>query len=136
MISSGANTLGQAGGVIALSSPESKLEVESMRIAFERRQELMGRLLSEIATFKFKIPEGAFYYFPDVSELFGKSNSNGVVINNADDLALYFLENAHVATVSGSAFGAPKCIRLSYATSEEQIIEAVSRIKQAVSQLI
>lgn len=136
MISSGANTLGQAGGVIALSSPESKLEVATMRIAFERRRELMGRLLSEIATFKFKIPEGAFYYFPDVSELFGKSNSNGVVINNADDLALYFLENAHVATVSGSAFGAPKCIRLSYATSEEQIIEAVSRIKQAVSQLI
>ncbi len=136
MISSGANTLGQAGGVIALSSPESKLEVATMRIAFERRRELMGRLLSEIATFKFKIPEGAFYYFPDVSELFGKSNGNGVVINNADDLALYFLEKAHVATVSGSAFGAPKCIRLSYATSEEQIIEAVSRIKQAVSQLI
>ena len=136
MISSGANTLGQAGGVIALSSPESKLEVATMRIAFERRRELMGRLLSEIATFKFKIPEGAFYYFPDVSELFGKSNGNGFVINNADDLALYFLENAHVATVSGSAFGAPKCIRLSYATSEEQIIEAVSRIKQAVSQLI
>jgi aspartate aminotransferase len=136
MISSGANTLGQAGGVIALSSPESKLEVESMRIAFERRRELMGRLLSEIAAFKFKIPEGAFYYFPDVSALFGKSNGNGVVINNADDLALYFLENAHVATVSGSAFGAPKCIRLSYATSEEQITEAVSRINQAVSQLI
>lgn len=136
MISSGANTLGQAAGVIALTSAESKLEVASMRSAFERRRELMGRLLSEIATFKFKIPEGAFYYFPDVSALFGKSNGNGLLINNADDLALYFLEHAHVATVSGAAFGSPKCIRLSYATSEEQITEAVSRIKQAVSQLI
>lgn len=136
MISSGANTLGQAAGVIALTSAESKLEVASMRSAFERRRELMGRLLSEIATFKFKIPEGAFYYFPDVSALFGKSNGNGLSINNADDLALYFLEHAHVATVSGAAFGSPKCIRLSYATSEEQITEAVSRIKQAVSQLI
>lgn len=136
MISSGANTLGQAAGVIALMSAESKLEVASMRSAFERRRELMGRLLSEIGTFKFKTPAGAFYYFPDVSDLFGRSNSNGLAINNADDLALYFLEHAHVATVSGAAFGSPKCIRLSYATSEEQITEAVSRIKQAVGQLI
>lgn len=136
MISSGANTLGQAAGVIALTSAESKLEVASMRSAFERRRELMGRLLTEIGTFKFKTPVGAFYYFPDVSDLFGRSNSNGLAINNADDLALYFLEHAHVATVSGAAFGSPKCIRLSYATSEEQITEAVSRIKQAVGQLI
>ena len=136
MISSGANTIGQASGTEALTSAAVRKDVESMRMAFESRRQLMGDLLSQILGVKFNQPDGAFYFFPDVSTFFGKSTETSEVINNSDDLALYLLEKAHVATVSGAAFGAPNCLRLSYATSENQISEALKRIKLALSHLI
>jgi aspartate aminotransferase len=136
MISSGANTLGQAAGAEALTSDAVRQDVESMRMAFESRRNLMGELLSEIPGVKFNQPDGAFYFFPDVTTFFGKSTEASELINNSDDLALYLLEKAHVATVSGAAFGAPNCLRLSYATSEDQIAEALKRIKLALSHLI
>ncbi len=135
MISSGANTLGQAAGVLALNNPDAKIEVEKMRLAFESRRALMGSLLNQINGLNCRVPSGAFYYFPDVSAFFGKHTESGVLIKDADDLALYLLEKAHVATVSGGAFGAPDCLRLSYATSESQITEAVRRIHEALTQL-
>ena len=135
MISSGANTLGQAAGVEALESNKSRSEVEKMRQAFENRKNLMGKLLSEIPGIKSNNPDGAFYYFPDVSALFGKTTADNRSISNADDLALFLLDKAHVATVSGGAFGAPNCLRLSYATSESQITDAITRIKEALSHL-
>lgn len=135
MISSGANTIGQAAGVAALNKSISGGRVKEMLEAFENRKEIMGRLMDEIDGFNTNKPQGAFYYFPEVSSLFGKKTSTGEIIKNADDLCLYLLQEAHVATVSGSAFGSPECIRLSYATSEDIIIEAMNRIKLAVEQL-
>jgi aspartate aminotransferase len=88
--------------------------------------------LNEIEGVKTNVPSGAFYLFPDVSAFFGKE-LKGNKINNASDFALYLLEEAHVATVTGDAFGAPSCIRISYAASEEQLREAISRIKKALS---
>lgn len=135
MISSGANTLGQASGVASLQSEQAKSEVESMRLAFESRRKLMGGLLSEIPGVKVNQPQGAFYFFPDISALLGKKTSGGTIINDSNELALYLLDKAHVATVAGSAFGSPNCLRLSYATSESQISEALTRIKLAISHL-
>ena len=135
MISSGANTLGQAAGVISLSSDQSRKEVESMRLAFESRRNLMGALLSEIPGVKVNQPQGAFYFFPDITALLGKKTQDGSIIGDSNELALYILDKAHVATVAGSAFGAPNCLRLSYATSESQISEALKRIKLALSHL-
>lgn len=135
MISSGANTLGQAAGVISLSSDQSRKEVESMRLAFESRRKLMGALLSEIPGVKVNQPQGAFYFFPDITALLGKKTQDGSIIGDSNELALYILDKAHVATVAGSAFGAPNCLRLSYATSESQISEALKRIKLALSHL-
>jgi aspartate aminotransferase len=135
MISSGANTIGQAAGIMALNKSESGPLVDRMLRAFENRRNLMGSLISDIPGFNTNIPEGAFYYFPEVQSLFGKKTSSGESIHNADDLCLYLLQTAHVATVSGSAFGAPNCIRLSYATSDNNIVESMERIKRAVEQL-
>ena len=104
--------------------------VSQMRETFAERRELICRLAAEIPGFRFDKPEGAFYLFPDVTALFGKKG-----IANADALAEYLLENAHVAVVSGSAFGCPDCIRLSYAISTEEITEAMRRIKKAVERL-
>jgi aspartate aminotransferase len=134
MISSGANTLGQAAGVLALSGEGSAI-VDTMRDAFLQRRNLMGNLLKEIQGMKINTPQGAFYHFPDISAWIGTSDNQGNMINSADDLALYLLEHANVATVSGTAFGSDTCLRLSYATSETLIIEAVKRIKTALSQL-
>ncbi|HLW62914.1 MAG TPA: aminotransferase class I/II-fold pyridoxal phosphate-dependent enzyme, partial [Flavobacterium sp.] len=88
-------------------------------------------LINDIPGMKVNFPEGAFYAFPDVSDYFGKT-LRGKTINNADDLAMYLLEEANVATVTGDAFGAPNCIRMSYATSEELLTEAFRRIKEAL----
>ena len=88
----------------------------------------MLQLLGEIEGFNLNVPEGAFYVFPDISSFFGKT-LQGVQINNASDLAMYLLEHANVATVTGEAFGNPNCIRISYAASEEELREAVDRIK-------
>ena len=132
LISSGANSIAQAAGIEALVGDQS--EVENMRKQFESRKNLMAEKLSQIPGLKVNNPEGAFYHFPDVSAFIGKKHSNGI-INDADDLCMYLLENAWVALVSGDAFGAKNCIRLSYAASEQQIEEAVKRIAKALMEL-
>ncbi|MDR2622713.1 MAG: pyridoxal phosphate-dependent aminotransferase [Dysgonamonadaceae bacterium] len=108
--------------------------VESMRQAFERRRNLIVRLASDIPGLKVRRPEGAFYLFPDCGHYIGMS-FNGKKINNSADLAMYLLEEGHVATVGGLAFGAPNCIRFSYATSDENLIEAMARVKKALNDL-
>ena len=95
---------------------------------FKTRRDLILELLHTVDGFKLNVPEGAFYVFPDISSFFGKE-LNGTTINNASDFALYLLENANVATVTGEAFGNPNCIRISYAASQEQLKEAIKRIK-------
>ena len=108
--------------------------VEAMRQAFERRRDLIVRLAKEVPGFEVNMPEGAFYLFPKCSAYFGK-RAGDRVIANADDLAMYLLEVGHVACVGGTSFGAPECIRMSYATSDENITEAIRRIKEALSLL-
>lgn len=108
--------------------------VEEMRSAFERRKNLIVKLMREIPGFVVQEPQGAFYVFPDCSAHFGKSHQ-GKRIENATDLAMFLLEEAHVAAVGGVAFGAPTCLRFSYATSDENIVKAVDRIKAALAKL-
>ena len=108
--------------------------VEHMRKAYAQRRELILFLLAEIPDITYTIPQGAFYAFPDVSHYYGKSHGNHV-INNSDDMANYLLNEVHVACVAGSAYGEDKCVRLSYATSEANIKEALKRIKHALVQL-
>ncbi|MFN3848891.1 MAG: pyridoxal phosphate-dependent aminotransferase [Spirosomataceae bacterium] len=130
-VTSGTNHIAQRAAVVAwedMSAPES------MKLAYERRRDLVVGLLKEIEGFKVNVPEGAFYAFPDVSYYFGKSDGT-TTINNADDLAMWLLETAHVAMVGGGSFGAPNCIRLSTAASDEALIEAVGRIKTALATL-
>ena len=98
--------------------------------AFRRRRALMVEGLSQVNRFKVNQPMGAFYVFPDVSEFFGTS-CDGFTVENADDMAMFLLEKAHVASVSGAAFGTPECIRLSYAAADEVLQEAINRIAQA-----
>lgn len=108
--------------------------VEQMREAFERRRNLVVALTKDIEGLKVNEPTGAFYVFPQCSSFFGKRNGERV-INNAADLAMYLLEEGHVACVGGGAFGAPDCIRMSYATSDENLREAFRRIKEALAKL-
>lgn len=112
----------------------SQLPVEEMRQAFQRRRDLIVRLAKEVPGLEVNVPQGAFYLFPKCSSFFGKA-VNGRIINNSDDLAMYLLEVGHVACVGGASFGAPECIRMSYATSDENIIEAIRRIKEALALL-
>jgi len=128
-ITSGTNCIAQRAVITALEAPVSKIQY--MVDAFHKRRDLMLDLLSKIPGFITDVPEGAFYVFPDVSAFFGKT-IKGHKIENATDFSLLLLEEALVATVTGNAFGAPNCIRLSYAASEEQIIEAVSRMKEVL----
>ena len=129
-ITSGANCIAQRAVITALEAPPSK--VKYMIDEFKVRRDLILNLLKDIDGFSCNTPEGAFYVFPDVSALFGKT-FKGKQINNATELSLFLLEEALVATVTGEAFGNPNCIRISYAASQEQIIEAVERIKKALS---
>ena len=131
-MTSGASSIAQMAAVEAFNGDQTC--TQDMQKAFKQRQDLAFDLLTEIDGFKLKKPDGAFYFFPDVSALFGKSY-NGQTINNPTDLSLYLLEEAKVATVTGVAFGDSNCLRLSYATSEEVMAEAISRIKQAVEKL-
>ena len=108
--------------------------VEEMRQAFERRRDLIVKLAKEIPGLEVNQPQGAFYLFPKCDSFYGKSAGNRT-INDADDLAMYLLEVGHVACVGGTSFGAPECIRMSYATSDENIVEAMRRIKEALAQL-
>jgi len=129
-VTSGTCSIAQRAAITAVEADPSVLH--DMVAAFKRRRDLVVGLIKEIPGMKINTPEGAFYVFPDVSSFFGKT-LNGVLINNADDFAMYLLSNANVATVTGDAFGNPDCIRFSYATSEDLLIEALRRIKEAVS---
>ncbi|MEO2064822.1 MAG: pyridoxal phosphate-dependent aminotransferase [Christiangramia sp.] len=129
-ITSGANCIAQRAVITALEAPVS--EISYMVETFKSRRKLIIELLSEIDGFVTTEPEGAFYVFPNVSAFFGK-NIKGHQIENATDFSLFLLEEAHVATVTGDAFGNPECIRISYAASEDQIKEAMKRIKNALS---
>lgn len=129
-MTSGANCIAQRATIAAVSAPTS--EIQYMVDEFNNRRALILKLLSEIPGFKLNEPQGAFYVFPDVSYYFGKT-IKGKTIENANDFALFLLEEAHVATVTGEAFGNSDCIRISYAASEEEIKTAVERIKNALS---
>jgi len=119
----------------ALAAIEGKDESQQMmREAFHRRRDLICGLLNEVKGLKIRIPQGAFYVMPDISWYLGKSNGN-TRISNSDDLALFLLDRARVAVVGGDAFGAPNCIRISYANSDELLVEAVKRIKEALELL-
>ena len=130
--SSGASSIAQKASVAALNSDNSC--VREMRDVFKRRRDLIVKLLSEIKGLKANVPQGAFYVFPDVSNFYGKNYGN-FKINNSNDLCMYLLNDAHVAVVGGDAFGSPECIRLSYATSDKNITEAIRRIKTALEKL-
>lgn len=114
---------------------ESQQCVEDMRQAFERRRDLIVKLAKDIPGLEVNVPEGAFYLFPKCTSFYGKTAPNGTVINNSTDLTMYLLEEGHVATVGGDAFGDPDCFRISYATSDENIIEAMRRIKEVLGKL-
>lgn len=126
---SGASTISQHAAISALKMDVS--EISYMKQEFLQRRDIMKKLLSDIKGFKVNIPDGAFYFLPDISYFFGKT-LRGHNINDADDFSLYLLQEANVALVSGKGFGAEKCIRLSYASSIEELREAVRRIKIAV----
>jgi aspartate aminotransferase len=105
-----------------------------MRAAFKKRRDIVYKLLSEIEGINVNLPDGAFYFFPNVTSFFGKSYE-GRVINDSDDLSLYLLEEGHVATVGGDSFGDPSSIRLSYAAAEDKLIEAMRRLKETLGKL-
>ena len=128
-ITSGANCIAQRATITALEAPVSNIQY--MVDEFQSRRKLIIELLSEIPGFRINEPEGAFYVFPDVSHYFGKT-MNGKIIKDASDFALYLLEEAHVATVTGDAFGNGDCIRISYAASVDNIKEAIARIAKAL----
>ena len=129
-ITSGTNCIAQRAAITAVLAPVEK--VQYMVDEFKARRDIVLDLLGNIDGFKLNIPKGAFYVFPDISAFFGKT-INGVRIENANDFSLFLLEKANVASVTGDAFGAPNCIRLSYAASELILREAIKRIKRALS---
>lgn len=131
-ITSGANTIAQMATKAAVLADVS--HVKYMVDVFRKRRDLVYSLLKEIPNIKVNLPEGAFYFFPDVSFYFGKSYS-GRTIKDANDLAIWLLETQHVAVVSGEAFGGPESIRISYATSDEKLVEAMKRIKNGLALL-
>lgn len=129
---SGACSVAQKAAEVAFSGDQSC--VAEMREAFRRRRDLVIKLCKDIPGLKVNEPQGAFYLFPEVSSYYGKAAGDRK-IDNAADLAMYLLEVGHVATVGGAAFGAPECLRFSYATSDENLIEAMRRIKEALAAL-
>jgi aspartate aminotransferase len=130
-VTSGANCIAQRAVITALEASPSKIQY--MVDEFKERRQLILGLLNDIDGFKTNEPEGAFYVFPDVSSYFGKT-IKGKTINNASDMAIFLLEEALVATVTGEAFGSPDCIRISYAASSNEIKEAIKRIKKALTE--
>ncbi|MCL6523067.1 MAG: pyridoxal phosphate-dependent aminotransferase [Thermoflavifilum sp.] len=129
---SGANAFAQRGALFALES--NRDACQHMVNAFRERRDFLVKALQSIPGLRFHVPEGAFYLFPEVKSYFGKSDGQQV-IQNADDLAMYLLNNAYVSTVTGSAFGEPDCIRLSYANSLDKLQQAVERIQKALKAL-
>ncbi len=132
-VTSGTNSVAQHATIAALLGDQNPTEV--FRQAFQKRRDLVLGMLNEIPNVKCNIPTGAFYVFPDLSAYFGKTY-DGETIKDADDLCLFLLNVGHVASVSGSGFGAPECIRFSYAASEENLKEAFTRVKNALAKLI
>lgn len=131
-VTSGTSSITQRAGLAAY---EGGLEsVYKMREEFKKRRDLVYSLLKDIEGLKVNLPDGAFYFFPDVTSFFGKSY-NGRTVNDADELAIYLLEEAHVATVGGDSFGDKKSIRLSYAAAEDKLTEAMKRVKAALGKL-
>ncbi len=131
-VTSGASSFGQKAGAVALMSDLGP--TEKMREAFRERRDIILSMLAEIPGIITNLPDGAFYVFPDISAYFGKTDGN-IVIKDADDFCDYVMNNAYVALVSGAAFGDPNCFRLSYAASEDQLREAVRRMKDVLSRL-
>jgi aspartate aminotransferase len=129
---SGPSSIAQKAAVAAITGDMTF--TRDMNKAFKRRRDLVLSLMKDIPGMKINVPEGAFYVFPDMSNYFGKSYQ-GKTIENSDDLSLFLLEHAHVASVSGDAFGAPECVRFSYATSDEKLREAFVRVKNALALL-
>lgn len=129
-MTSGANSVAQRASIKGLEAPVS--EIQYMIDAFKSRRSLVLNMAQKIKGFKCNEPQGAFYIFPDVSDLFGKTFNN-FTINNSTDLAMYLLEYARVGTVSGDAFGSPNCLRISYAANEEQLKDAFKRIQEALA---
>ncbi|MDQ8006750.1 MAG: pyridoxal phosphate-dependent aminotransferase [Pedobacter sp.] len=130
---SGTCSIAQRAGIVAY---EQGLDtVNEMKKAFARRRQLVYDLLKDIPGVKTNLPEGAFYFFPEVSSFFGKKDADGNVIKGSGDLALYLLNVGHVATVGGDSFGNDNYIRLSYAASDESLVEALRRIKEALGKL-
>ena len=130
---SGANSIAQSAGITALKL--NPTVVQSMCDQFEKRRDTLLQHIKTIPHWVSSFPEGAFYLLPEVDYYFGKQTNQAEVIKDAEDLAYYLLKEAHVALVSGDAFGAKKCLRISYSLSESKIIEAVERIKMALSKL-
>ena len=132
---SGAGSISQMAALKAINTdPNQSAELKMMVAAFKERRDLLIGLVNKIPGVITNKPNGAFYLFPDVSNYYGKSDGSAT-INNSTDLCLYLLDKAHVALVTGEAFGSPECIRISYATSKEQITEAINRIKPALENL-
>jgi aspartate aminotransferase len=129
---SGVCSIAQRAALAAIQGDGESQRV--MKAAFLRRRNLICSLLSEVKGLKVTLPEGAFYVMPDISNFLGKSDGETTIVNS-DDLALYLLDKAQVATVGGDAFGAPECIRISYATSDDLLVEAVKRITVALGRL-
>lgn len=132
-VTSGASSIAQKAAEAAYTGPQEC--VEEMRLAFQRRRDLVVRLAREIPGLGVNEPQGAFYLFPEVSAYLGKTAPDGTKIETSGDLAMYLLNEGHVATVDGAAFCAPGYIRLSYATSDENIVEAMRRIAAALANL-
>lgn len=130
-VTSGANCIAQRAVITALNAPVEKIKY--MVDTFQERRKLILGLLAEIPGFQCNSPEGAFYVFPNISAYFGKT-IKGTKIENASDFSMLLLNEALVATVTGEAFGNPNCIRISYAASDEQIVEALKRIKQLLTE--
>jgi aspartate aminotransferase len=131
-LTSGASSISQMASVAALNIQTSN--IADMVSAFKRRRDLVVKLAQQIDGFKVNVPEGAFYLFPEIKSLFGKTDGD-ITIKDDSDLSMYILEKAHVATVPGSAFGSPDYIRFSYATSDEKLIEAMTRMKNVIDKL-
>jgi aspartate aminotransferase len=132
---SGTNSIAQRAGITALlANPKDMKEMQEMRDKFKERRDLVLNLLADIEGMKINKPDGAFYVFPDISSYFGKSVSGNKIANSVD-LCDYILESEYVALVPGSAFGSDNCIRISYATSNEVLKEAIKRIKRALSKI-
>ncbi len=131
-VTSGTNSIAQKAAVAAISGPLDASK--EMTKAYQRRRDLVVKLLKEVPHFRVNVPEGAFYAFPDISYYYGKSDGT-TTINNSDDFASWLLNTSYVSTVAGSGFGAPNCLRISTAASDESLAEAVQRIKDAVATL-